>query len=65
MREIAWRLEFLGSLIFRTRPLLTRFTAASSAKQLIYKGKNVQDFWPGFRYHTLEESLDWILKKPA
>jgi nucleoside-diphosphate-sugar epimerase len=63
MTEIAWRMEMFFSFFTRKKPLLTRFTAVSSSKRLIYKGKALQEFWPDFKYRTLNESLEWILLK--
>jgi dihydroflavonol-4-reductase len=63
MTGIAWRLEFLLSLFNGKKPLLTKFTAASSSKRLIYKGKALADFWPGFRFHSLDETILWVLAK--
>jgi len=60
---IAWRVDLLVSFFTGTKPLLTRFTAASSSKRLIYKGKALEKFWPDFRYRSLDESLQWILGK--
>lgn len=44
MTGLGWRLEFVLSLFTGKKPLLTKFTAASSSKRLIYKGKALTDF---------------------
>ncbi len=61
MTALGWRMEMLRSFFTGSRPLLTKYTAASSSKRLIYKGKALTDFWPDFRFHPLEETLEWIL----
>jgi dihydroflavonol-4-reductase len=63
MTGLAWRLEFILSLFTGKKPLLTKFTAASSSKRLIYKGKALADFWPDFRFRTLEETIQWVVGK--
>ena len=60
IRSLGWRADRVISFISGKKPLLTRFTAASSAKRFIYKGKNLEEFWPDFRYKGLEEILSRI-----
>jgi nucleoside-diphosphate-sugar epimerase len=60
IRNLGWRADRVISFISGKKPLLTRFTAASSAKRFIYKGKNLEEFWPDFRYTGLDEILSRI-----
>lgn len=60
IRHLGWRADRIISFFSGRKPLLTKFTAASSAKRFIYKGKNLEDFWPDFRYTDLDEILSRI-----
>ena len=60
---LAWRFAGLISAITGKKPLLTRFTAASSSKKFIYKGIALENALGKFQFRSIEESLTWIIEE--
>lgn len=63
LTSLAWRFAAIISMVTKDKPLLTRFTAASSSRKLIYSTKYLQETLPGFAFRSISESLQWILVK--
>ncbi len=58
LAAIAWRMEFIRSVLTGMKPFITRETAQSSLNTFIYEGTLIEKEL-GLKYHTLAETLDW------
>lgn len=65
MASLAWRLAALWSFISGTKPLLTRYTAVSAGKRIEFRSQLAETITGNISYHSLEQSLQWILSKNA
>ena len=55
--EIAWRANWLSSLVTGSEPLITKETARNAFRQTVYDGGKINSVLPNFTYKTLEESI--------
>ena len=62
MAQIAWRLEFLRSLISRSSPLITRETALLAQKDYFYTNQKVQQTLQ-YTFRNLEDTISWTCRK--
>ena len=63
LTSIAWRFAALYAFITGKKPLLTRQSAASASRKIIFRGNYLQEAFPDFSFRSLEETLQWILLK--
>ena len=59
--EVGWRIDEPVSFLLGKKPFLTRYTAAASYKRLGYQNNKLLELWPDFRYHSLPETLTWLV----
>jgi nucleoside-diphosphate-sugar epimerase len=63
LSEFSWRINQILTFFSGRRPVLTKFTARSSAKRLIFRSKSLPEIWPDFRFRKLEDSILWVCSK--
>nr|WP_262903558.1 NAD-dependent epimerase/dehydratase family protein [Niabella beijingensis] len=54
---LAWRMEWLKSLITRSKPLVTRESAKVANSETLFDGSRLPEALPGFQYRPLEETI--------
>ncbi len=59
---VAWRVEWLKSIFTRSRPLITKETAATSSKQYFYDNQKSLQIFSDFSYRNVLKSIDEIAK---
>src|SRR5690606_10752997 len=61
--ELAWRVEKLKSILFNTRPLLTKETAKIAQTATYFDNSKIRKFLPGFEFTSLDDSISSASKK--
>ncbi len=57
LRGVAWRVEWLRSVISNHQPLITRETARTSANTFYFKNNKSLDTFPNFVYTPIEQTI--------
>jgi dihydroflavonol-4-reductase len=57
IRQVAWRVEWLKSLVTKRRPLITKETARTSATTFLFKNDKSIAAFPDFRYTLISETI--------
>jgi dihydroflavonol-4-reductase len=58
LRQVAWRVEWLKSLITKKRPLITKETARTSATTFFFKNEKSLAAFPDFQYTPIATTID-------
>ena len=58
LSQIAWRVEWLKSLITKKRPLITKETARTAATTFLFDNKKSLSVFPDFSYTSIEKSVE-------
>lgn len=58
---LLWRIEYLRSILTKSKPLITRETAISASYNFYFDNSKIKEKL-GFEFHSLETSLDRICK---
>jgi dihydroflavonol-4-reductase len=56
--QVAWRVEWLKSLITKKRPLITKETARTSAKTFLAQNNKSLSAFPDFKYTPISETIE-------
>jgi nucleoside-diphosphate-sugar epimerase len=62
LAALAWRVEWFKSIFTGSRPLITRETAQTSAKQYFYDNQKSLQIFADFHYRNVLQSVDEIAK---
>jgi hypothetical protein len=57
LSSVAWRAEWLRSLLMAKKPTITRETANTATKVYRYSNEKLLKTLPGFSFRTVEESV--------
>jgi nucleoside-diphosphate-sugar epimerase len=63
LSAIGWRVAAIASLFTRHKPMLTRQTAQSGRRKVIYSSINLPQILPDFAYKSLDETLKWAVPR--
>jgi dihydroflavonol-4-reductase len=58
IRQVAWRVEWLRSLVTKKRPLITKETARTSATTFFFKNEKSLAAFPDFKYTPIAQTIE-------
>ncbi|MFN3315586.1 MAG: NAD-dependent epimerase/dehydratase family protein [Raineya sp.] len=63
LAEIAWRANALWAMLTFSSPTITKETARNSSRHFIYKSDKIKKFFPEFTFHSLDDTLKWVIEQ--
>lgn len=62
LAELAWRLEYLKSLVSSHKPMITKETVKLSKSQFSYENRKISEFLD-YKFRNLDQTLNWTCQE--